>query len=131
MQVEFILPIKAFSINAYHYATRKVKTKEAREWEELVQSHLDNEKALIDLADTWRKSGGSFEVHIEIMYPHHIFYNKQGCISSKTFDISNTEKLIIDRVFLDRMDVDDRFIVKLVSTKVSGHRHQIKVTIIY
>jgi hypothetical protein len=129
MEVNLEIPMKAFSINSYYYASRKVKTKEAREWEEEFMQHLEEEKGLTDLALDFSEHGGTFIVSIWIQYPHHVFYNNQRIISSKTFDCSNTEKIIIDRIFGDKMQVNDKHITELHSYKEVGPRHCIKIRI--
>ena len=129
MDVCFELQGKGFSVNAAYYATRKIKTQACRDWETDKLHQLDEVKDLVDLTDTWREQGGSFEVHLVHEYPYHVFYNKQGLISSKTFDCSNVEKLLIDLIFGRTMGVDDKNITKLISEKRVGAQHCIKVKI--
>lgn len=125
MKHSFTLQIKAFSINAYHYSDKRHKTAEARAWEEQVLALLQDEKLLVDMADMWRKSGGTFRVHMTFGYPQHLFYNKAGAVSSKTFDLSNTEKPLLDLIFNRTMDVDDKHVVVLHSRKVPGSSYYI------
>jgi Endodeoxyribonuclease RusA len=124
--IEFVIFTKAFSINAYHYATRKVKTAEARAWEELVQKDLNEVKELSAMADDWRKHGGHFHLHINCIYPAHVFYTQTGEISGKTFDCSNVEKPIQDLIFKN-MGLNDKLVKKLVSEKSVGAYHYIEV----
>ncbi len=124
---EFILPIPAFSINSYYYATRKVITTEARAWQEKFLELMEEEKALLDMAALHRERGGEFTITITVQYPSHFYYNKQGEISSKTLDCSNTEKAILDRVLGDFMQVNDKFVTALHSYKGVGPCHQIKI----
>ena len=129
MIVSFEVPMKAFSINSYYYASRKVKTKEAREWEERFLEFLEEEKQLVDLAQEFNDKGGTFKITIAIEYPHHIYYNNLQLISSQTFDCSNTEKIIIDRVFGDKMQINDKYITELHSYKLAGAYHRILIEI--
>lgn len=120
MEAVIYLPLKAFSVNAYHFRDKRHKTPEARAWEASVQEALTEHKVLVDMADKWRVSGGVFHVYLDFIYPPHIFFNKDGTISSKTFDLSNVEKPVIDQVFGATMDINDKLITRLVSTKIVG-----------
>lgn len=129
MEVRFVLTGKGFSINAAYYATRKIKTAAAREWEAAISEQLNDIKLLADLALEWNKLGGTFEVEMIHEYPYHVFYNKQGQVSSKTFDCSNVEKLLLDQIFGGALDINDKYVTKLISEKRVGPQHQIKVRI--
>ena len=120
MVYEFSLPIKAFSVNAYHYRDKRHKTAEARAWEEEVKFLLEEHKPLLDLAAEHIKLGGEFTVYLNFVYPKHVFYNKIGQVSAKTFDLSNVEKPILDLLFKETMGVDDRFVTQIVSSKRAG-----------
>lgn len=72
---------------------------------------------------------GTFAVLLEFVYPKAVFYNKQGTISSKSHDLSNVEKGLIDLIFGATMGVNDKYITKLVSTKRSGAEYSINVQI--
>ncbi len=85
---------------------------------------------LIDMAAEFNEKGGSFAVYIDVQYPYHDFYNNLGLISSKTFDCSNVEKPILDRIFGDFMSINDKFVTELHSTKSVGSRCQIAIKIL-
>jgi Holliday junction resolvase RusA-like endonuclease len=129
MEYEFTLPIKAFSVNAYHYRDKRHKTQEARAWEEEVKFLLDEHKPLLDIAAEHIKLGGEFVVYLTFSYPKHIFYNKIGQVSAKTYDLSNVEKPILDLIFKETMGVDDRFVTQIVSAKRPGASFAIDVKI--
>lgn len=129
MEVSFQLLGKGFSINQAYYAQRKVKTEACRLWEYSVLTQLQEIKDLVDLADTHKERGGTFEVHFALNYPHHVFYNKQGLISSKTYDVSNFEKLLLDVIFGQVLGINDKLVTKLISEKRVGARHSIDVKI--
>jgi len=113
----FNLPIKAFSINKYHYATKKIKTSDARAWEGVVLEHLHKHPDLLKMADKWRISGGVFHITITINYPRQFYYNSFGRISAKTFDVTNTEKPLVDLIMNTYMKVDDRNLTVCTSSK--------------
>lgn len=126
MIYEFEIPMKPFSINAYTYSDKRHKTAEARAWDAEFLSHLEEHKMLHDLAMDI-KAGATVGITIVCEWPVHVFYNKAGTVSAKTMDISNCEKIIIDRLFKDFMAVDDRFITTMTSSKKPGPRHMIKI----
>jgi Holliday junction resolvase RusA-like endonuclease len=129
VRVEINLPIKAFSVNAYYYSNRNIKTKEAREYEALVLQLLEEYKALHDMALQFNEQGGEFSIEICIEYPQHIYFNKSGKISAKTFDVTNVEKPIVDLIMNRFMNIDDRFLVSCKSTKRAGAMHKINIVL--
>lgn len=117
MEYSFNLPIKAFSVNAYYYKNRAIKTKEARAWEAVVLWHLREHPSLLEMADKWRISCGIFHIRICNNYPRHMYYNKHGQVSAKTFDITNCEKPLVDLIMNNFMNVNDRYLTVCVSSK--------------
>lgn len=130
--VEFELPVKAFSVNKMSARDIRFKTSEYKEWATKVLALLqdmDEFKGLMEIADDFRAKGGEFEVFFTYMYPHHEFYTKNNIISSKTVDMSNGAKPLLDLIFGDTMDVNDKFVTKLTEAKCAGPRHSIKIII--
>lgn len=107
----------------------RFKTQAFKDWATEILARLDEHKELHELATDHAKLGGTFEVEIIAEFPAHVFYNKAGEVSSKTIDCSNFEKPLIDLVFGHTMDVNDKFITKLVSSKRAGADYSIKMTI--
>lgn len=125
--LEFSLPMKAFSVNKMSYRDARFKTQEFKDWfTELIQ-RLQEIKELSAMGDDWRKNGGYFEIWIEIVYPPHVYYNKSGQVSSKTFDVTNTEKPIVDAIFREVMCVDDRNLIRCTGSKRAGATHSIEI----
>lgn len=127
MIYSFYLPIRPMSINSYYYASKKIKTPEARKWEAEVLSHLEDHKQLLDMAAAHKENGGTFRVSLSVSYPVPVYYNKAKEISSATMDVSNTEKVLIDRIFGDFMGVNDKFITEMYSTKGPGGSYGVRV----
>jgi hypothetical protein len=125
MEIEFTLDMKAFSVNAMSYRDARFKTKEFQDWFRELLTRLEDIKDLTDMADTFKAHGGAFAIEISVLYPSHVYYNKFGQISAKTFDITNVEKPLVDAIFRERMQIDDRNLVDMVSTKGPGSHHQI------
>jgi Holliday junction resolvase RusA-like endonuclease len=125
MQINITIEGPAYSINKMYYATRKILTKEARAWQDSVIAQL----AKYDLPSVGPLIDQKpLRVDITLEYPKSTFYNKEGLISSRTYDCSNFEKSIIDVIF-DLMGTNDKYIVELFSTKVVGNANRITFTI--
>ncbi len=128
--IEFTLPIKPFSVNAYRCRDQRFKTAEAQDWETQVKYMLEEyAKSFNEMKQDFETYGGQFYVTIEVYYPHHVFYNKARAISAKTIDITNFEKPLVDMIFRESLGVDDRFITRLVSTKETGVQQFINIKI--
>lgn len=128
MIYEFEVPLKPFSVNQYHYRDKRHKTAEARAYEAAFLAELEDHKMLLDMAADI-KNGSTVSVELCFEWPPHIYYNKAGQISSKTMDLSNVEKPILDLIFGQYMDVNDKVVTRLLSTKRPGPRHSIKIKI--
>ncbi len=81
---------------------------------------LEEHKALHEMAEQFNETGGIFHIGIMNIYPPHIFYNRHGQISSKTFDCDNIVKPLVDLIFGQFMGINDKNIVKVVSEKRAG-----------
>lgn len=123
----FQLPIKAFSVNAYYYKTRSFKTPAAQDWETMVCYRLAKVPGLRELAVQWKELGGVFHVQMTFVYPMDVYFNKAGHVSAKAFDLSNVEKPLLDMIFRETLEVDDRFVTELISRKRAGAAYGIEV----
>lgn len=126
MEIEFFLAVPPFSTNAYYYASKKIKTKEAREWEERVKRELEDVKDLQDIADYWNENGGTFHVEYRVTYPFRVYYNAARTISSKSLDVSNVEKHLQDLIF-NHMGINDKYVTSMYSSKRPGVAYEIAV----
>lgn len=136
MRVEFTLPIKTYSINKYYYSDRQSKTAAARRWEKDTLLHICKYgPQLYELAQAFDAKVHGFKLTLEAVYPANYYLNKEGTVSSRTMDLSNWEKPLIDLLFLPKyrqegyanLGIDDHFIIELHSRKVSGDDWAIKV----
>lgn len=127
MQIEFTLPIKAYSINNYMYASRRVITKEARLWSDAVKEQLKALPCLVEFKKAYDYT--PISIYISIYYPKQVFYNKEGLISSKTMDVSNTEKILIDLIFKETLDINDKYITFMESSKHAGEAYMVSFRI--
>jgi len=127
MQVKLILnSIKPFSINGAFWKNRK-HNKACKEWKVTVLEALNsplNASQVKSLSQVFDCSLHALYATITVFYPTKTFFiqgkkgkNPQGSISSKTMDLTNTEKLLVDLVFNHTLNIDDRYITDLKSEK--------------
>lgn len=144
MRVTFTLPVRSFSINSMHYATKRVKTTDAREWEATIIHYLSvpSIQMQLELLRThFNKKIHGWEVSIIAYYPESELYTKTGELSSKVHDLSNIEKPLIDLIFLPKyynqdypygcknLNCDDRYIKRLHSEKCASDKSSLEVSL--
>lgn len=96
----------------------------------MILGHLQNHPDLLRMAEKWQKNGGVFHITIAINYPRQLYYNRFERISAKTFDVTNTEKPLVDLIMNNYMGVDDRNLTVCVSSKGSVEGpHSIDITL--
>lgn len=129
MTISFTLQGKGFSVNQTYYRNRATKTTEAKAWEKEVLAQLDEHKCLTEFADAWKAepTNTGIEVRFCFNYPPHIFYTKDKMLSSKTFDVDNCAKILLDTLFGARLGINDKNVTKLVLEKAAGPQHTIDV----
>lgn len=87
-------------------------------------------KSLLDFAETFKQDNNqSIEIEIDIYYPNWVFYTAKGTISSKTFDVSNTEKILIDLLLGDILQINDKNVTKLISSKQPAKGYGININL--
>lgn len=146
MRIRFTLPVPPFSINRMYYRDQRIKTREAREWTQQVFRYIhltDIEERFDALREEQKRTGACYGVRLVANYPRYTFYNKQGKLSSRTMDVSNFEKPLIDLLFLPKyfnmpspegcrnLNSDDKLITALISQKraVEAEEPSISVSI--
>ncbi len=132
MTLRFTLPIPAFSVNRAYARDRRFKTSAYNDWATKAMYYLKSVDGLeqIKAAFDATKGKGSFFIQIVAYYPGYVFFNKQGQISSKTVDCSNMSKNIIDLLFGDCLDINDKHITKLAEEKRAGSDYSLEITLI-
>jgi Holliday junction resolvase RusA-like endonuclease len=103
-------------------------TTEAKAWQHGINMQLEELKCLTDFSLDFSDAPGPIEIRLTFNHPHHAFYNAQGQISSKMYDLDNCLKLLIDCIFV-RLGINDKYVVKIVAEKRVGSRHSIDVTL--
>lgn len=126
---------KAFSINNYYYGTRRIRTREARGWGERIHRQLAVYRYL--MVDFFNEFDPNKHVlHCHIMFGMPNLFNKRGEVNHFAKDLSNIEKPLLDIVtgkkYFDRgeptLNIDDKFITKLISEKVPSNSYNIKLS---
>lgn len=134
------IPIKPYSVNAMYYRDGRRKKREAVQWEQSVSEYLRNSEIQSQLQKIRQNFGvekNSICVDLEFQFPDEILFTQKGIMSSRAFDLSNMEKPLIDVIFLAKysssacknLEIDDRYISKLSSSKTSGNQYLIKIKI--
>lgn len=132
MTVKFCLPIKPFSINRMSYRDQRFRTQEYQLWATTALAHMREMpecEELMKLKDAFNPKR-SFYVQIINYYPGYLFFNAKGEISAKTIDMSNSAKPLIDLLFGDILDINDRYITRLDEHKRAGESQLIEITLI-
>jgi hypothetical protein len=126
MRRKFSLPIKGISINSLHYNDKRHGMRpEAKEWVDTVTFLLrqtKNAQAMTELREAFDASKHAYAIQIKAHVPRHIYYTKEGKLSRRSFDITNTEKPLVDVLFLEKYKVglliDDCVLKSCHSVKV-------------
>lgn len=132
MHIKFVLPFKVFSINKMSTRDARFKTAEYKTWATAILATLQEMqeyKSLMEMAADFKAKGGEFKVSFCATYPWHIFYNKDGAISSKTIDCTNFGKPLLDLIFGHTMDVNDKYVTECTEVKKVGATYSIEISI--
>lgn len=140
MYVRIIIPEKPYSVNKMFYSNRSIKRREAVEWEQTIIEHFRDEdlkEELHYLRSQFNPSIHCIHVSIKFYFPKSILLTKENKLSSRAFDLTNMEKPLIDVVFLEKfctekcknLQIDDKYITKVVSEKLLGDQHRIELEI--
>ena len=146
MRVKFSIGCPPFSINAFHYATKRVITADAREWMQDVIYQLSSpgiEAKLAQISQNFDKNKDEFVISLNFKFPRQQFYTKMGLISGHIPDLSNVEKPLIDIIFLPKhygtnppqtfknLNIDDKYVTTIYSTKAAydGDKPCIEISI--
>lgn len=142
-----MVPVHPISINStYHSDKRHGMTRDAREWFANVFYQLSQPGPAAELArirNNFDKSKHGVSVQLLWKVPASVLYTKAGDLSSRSIDLSNCEKSIIDALFLpknfgtnvpyqcENLNIDDRYLRRLFSEKVasSDEAYELKVVL--
>lgn len=133
MKKEFSLHTKPFSINATYAGSRKFITKACLEWRYDFINQINQQEYILDALESLRYHFDPlkhyYSVSLTQYYPREILFNKKGEFGSRSMDLSNTEKGIIDLLFLPQfyelpnpegfrnLNLDDKHIGEIHSAK--------------
>jgi Holliday junction resolvase RusA-like endonuclease len=129
-EVKFSLPIKPFSINQKSCRDARYTTVPYKAWAQEAYEHMRQHSELVQFAiNVHNVINPKYEIKLCAYYPFSTFYNKSGGVSTKTIDITNYEKLLVDVLFNEILNVNDKFIIKMLSEKKEAECHRIDVTL--
>lgn len=115
-----------------YYRDHSKKTAAYRDWESEALFELGKaapQAALKELREAFDAEKHVYRMRIVCKYPRQNFLTQKGLLSTKMFDVTNTEKIICDLVFLPKyhvqafpygvpnLNVDDKFLLSLNSAK--------------
>lgn len=110
----------------------RYKTADYKDWEAQAFWELSEPKpqlALKELREAFDETKHSIKLSLDIYYPQNIFYNTTKTISSKTIDLSNTEKILLDLLCDSKfhsealpygcpnLNLNDKHVIELTSKK--------------
>lgn len=102
MRRSFTLKTKAYSINAAYCRDRAYKNRDCRDWEEnflFLLSDKNVQTPLAEIRAAFNPDAHSYAIRMVFVYPEETYFNMKDRVSSKTFDLSNVEKLCLDLLF--------------------------------
>lgn len=136
MRRKFILPIKGISINSMHTRDYGL-TAAAREWIETVKhilSKSENAQKMSELREAFDPLKNAYAVQIKAFVPKEYYYTKDGKLSRRSYDVTNTEKPLVDVLFLEKYGVglmiDDCVLKVCHSTKLPSTDDKWKIEIV-
>lgn len=129
----FLPNSKAFSVNQATGRDSRFKSASYKEWytilkQQIIQ-HPEYANLLILAEDFLADETQAIELDYHVQYPADFFKNSKGLVSSRTFDVSNTEKLFMDMLLGDIMGCNDKYVHKLVSSKGPGDSYALRFTV--
>lgn len=146
MRVTFSLPLKPFSVNQMFYGRSNGHTPGYRDWEAKCIYQLakvEAQEALRAIRESFDPAKHALVMRMTFYYPRDIFYNKQGLASSKCFDLTNSEKPLLDIICLPKfhvqslpygcpnLNLDDKHVIGLTSLKriAKDDKHSMRIAI--
>lgn len=128
-----------------YYGRRDQKTAAYRDWETTFLHELGKagpQQALADLRNVFDINKHCYRMRITWHAPKSDFITKEGKISSRTFDVTNCEKILLDLICLPKyhvqsahygaknLNIDDKYVLGLSSGKRCGiGKWEIRVSI--
>ncbi|MBK9292812.1 MAG: hypothetical protein IPM52_14485 [Bacteroidetes bacterium] len=133
MRRTFTLQLKPFSVNAMYGRDRNRKTADCYDWE-MQACHLlrqaEPAKALKELREAFDVSKHCYVFRFTFAFHSSIFFTKDGAISSRSFDLTNVEKILADILCgpkyheapapqgAPNLNIDDKLVLQVTSRKI-------------
>jgi len=140
MRVRFIINACPFSINKMYYRKTFNRTDAARNWARVVCSSLackHNQQQLRVFREEFNESNMGCRINLTFYYPYGILINKAGSISSRSQDLTNVEKPLVDLIFdpkynsravpegAPNLNLNDKVVMDLISRKRASNCYSI------
>jgi len=140
MEAKFSIDAEPQSVNSWTGANKRFISAKAKEWIQTITWQCSGplvQQQLAQIRENFNPKKHSLGISLNFIIPHGKFYNKQGLFSSRTCDVTNVEKSIVDVLFLAKysginykaIGVDDKYISELHSRKSAGLTHRIEIRI--
>jgi len=133
IEISFSLPVKPISINNAYYRNRQYtqKTRLYREQFLLLLQSQEVQSKFNLIKEAFNPLEHGLEVEYTFFHPYDILYKKSdGSVSSRSFDLTNIEKLPQDFLFnskylsrevgdteISNLGIDDKYILSMHSSK--------------
>lgn len=132
MKVTFKSHIHHVSVNSFYTGDRRFKSAAAVEWSRQTCHTLNTPEILAKLEklrNHFDPTRHSYSIDLTFYYPEDRILTKSGVLSSRSIDISNSEKHLVDLLFLPKffdkespeglrnLNIDDRYLTDMVSKK--------------
>lgn len=135
--------MEPLSINKVHCRDVRYFTTAFKDWSCNVLSHLGsdkNQKAVKAIKESFNEKKHYLKLDLKSYYPRDQMFTLGGSISSKTHDVSNIEKPLIDVVFTPKfhgagsmkgknLNMDDKYIKKMSSEQYVGDYHLMEILV--
>lgn len=138
------IPQEPISINKVHCRDVRYYTTHFKQWTTNALINLSkngNKKKIEEIKDQFNPNKHYIHLEITSFYPREQMFTASGSISSKTHDLSNIEKPLIDVLFLPKfhgvgsimkgpnLNMDDKYIKSMLSVQKAADDHLIEITI--
>lgn len=144
--IHITLIASPFSINSAYYnkGNGKVRTAECRRWGDAVLEQLQSySEEMKEFTAAFEVKLHGIDVELTHFIPEKFYYNYEKTISSRSPDITNIEKLLIDLVFDARffgrndasgkkivnLNINDKNIVSCLSKKLPSYEYRVELKI--
>lgn len=144
MKCTLLLPTEPLSINKQHCRDKRYTTSAWKDWAAnvlIMLSKPNNQNSIQKLKKAFNPKDHYIKVQMISYYPRDQFWTESNQLSSKTHDVTNIEKPLVDVLFLPKFhgtgtvmkgpnfNIDDKYIKEFNSRQRVGDYHLIELHI--